>query len=521
MGTELKWRSDDKIKAATIEQLDWETYHLVPVGGSILRDVFLDTADQMLTSQGHVLRLHDDGSVVNVSLHSPPSGRNARKRSSEWHADTTTDSLLDPTRWPVAIRTRLQKLVGEEPLTALVEVHTQHRTWEVWQELRFVAELALNVGRISVGTDSETFREVHLARRGEGTTEDVRVLIQRLKQGIPLIDEHRSILDRGLALLRHGLDTAAPPTGQRNIDVPMLPQSPLGEAGRTVLRKHWNRLRKHEAGACEARPDDVHDMRVATRRLRAMLSVLDRTIYDPTVTRRLRKGLKRLASALGDLRDSEVMVLAAETYRNGLEPPDRPGLEPLIEALQERLHIAHGTLRAELSRKRTRRLLQHVKDFVQTAEAGVPHIRRRPSGMPIQVCDVAGSALWQQLEAVQAFGDSMPEAPLPVFHDLRIACKHLRYTVELFQSALAAEAKALLADLGTVQDQLGALQDAAVLLPVLDGLVDQLPENIALQHYRRHLEVERDRRWHDASQAWTTVGGVELRQRIAQLLVEL
>jgi CHAD domain-containing protein len=137
------------------------------------------------------------------------------------------------------------------------------------------------------------------------------------------------------------------------------------------------------------------------------------------------------------------------------------------------------------------------------------------------VRDIAGSALWSRLETVQAFEPIMPAAPLPLLHELRIACKHLRYTLELFHDALPPGGKALRNDLVAAQDHLGSLHDLQVLLPLVDNLLEAGRANPGLRHYHLYLEAERDRLWMGAGDIWATIGGSEFRMRLAEVIAGL
>src|SRR5438132_4979519 len=77
----------------------------------------------------------------------------------------------------------------------------------------------------------------------------------------------------------------------------------------------------------------VHNMRVATRRLRAALEV-----FEPCFPRREFKAalaeVKAIADALGERRDRDVTIAALEDFAEGMRAPDRPGVSSLIEKLR-------------------------------------------------------------------------------------------------------------------------------------------------------------------------------------------
>jgi CHAD domain-containing protein len=81
--------------------------------------------------------------------------------------------------------------------------------------------------------------------------------------------------------------------------------------------------------------EDVHDMRVASRRLRAALEIFA-PCFDRREHRRLLGEVKRLGTALGARRDPDVQLVQLERLRAQLGAADRPGVDLLIERARER-----------------------------------------------------------------------------------------------------------------------------------------------------------------------------------------
>jgi CHAD domain-containing protein len=122
---------------------------------------------------------------------------------------------------------------------------------------------------------------------------------------------------------------------------------------------------------------------------------------------------------------------------------------------------------------------------------------------------------------VQVFEVVMPEAPLLLLHELRIACKKLRYTIELFQDALPEDASRMHEELVSAQDHLGSLHDADVALPFIDEFLEMEPHNLALSHYRTYLEHTRDRLWSSVPEVWLVIGSKKFRKRLAKIVAAL
>ncbi len=111
----------------------------------------------------------------------------------------------------------------------------------------------------------------------------------------------------------------------------------------------------------------VHDMRVATRRLRAALEV-----FEPCIPRkRHHKALKRvkaLADALGERRDADVEIAALEGLLDEAAEADRGALLALIEELRARQAEANEALVPYVAPKRLKKLRRRLKKLVKKIE---------------------------------------------------------------------------------------------------------------------------------------------------------
>lgn len=101
-----------------------------------------------------------------------------------------------------------------------------------------------------------------------------------------------------------------------------------------VLAVRTAELREHVAGVLDTSDiERVHDMRVATRRLRAALEVFEPCFPRKSFKATLRE-VKALADALGERRDRDVTIAALEDFSAAIGGPDRPGITSLIERMR-------------------------------------------------------------------------------------------------------------------------------------------------------------------------------------------
>ena len=135
----------------------------------------------------------------------------------------------------------------------------------------------------------------------------------------------------------------------RALDIPDLDADTVfRDAAARAVEVRTEELFDHSEGVLDL--DDierVHDMRVASRRLRAVLE-----IFAPCFPKRqLRSALgdvKRLADALGERRDPDVAVTSLEQIGAGMTSDDAPGLDSLIAALNSGRRVANEDLAATL-----------------------------------------------------------------------------------------------------------------------------------------------------------------------------
>jgi adenylate kinase len=240
----------------------------------------------------------------------------------------------------------------------------------------------------------------------------------------------------------------------------------MAEAARKTFWVHFRRMRYHEPGTRLGEDiEELHDMRVATRRMRAAFQVfgdyLDLEQMAPFL-----KGLRRTGRALGAVRDLDVFWEKTQHYLD-TSPPDRlPDLSPLRAVWEAERERARERMLAYLNSKRYARFTEAFGEFLQTPGAGALPVLAQDGGEPVphRLRHVVPVAMYQRLAAVWAYDEWVtgPNVPLERLHQLRIAAKGLRYTLEYFQEVLGPEAKTVIDEVKALQDHLGDLQDAVV-----------------------------------------------------------
>jgi CHAD domain-containing protein len=144
-------------------------------------------------------------------------------------------------------------------------------------------------------------------------------------------------------------------------------EEPFTRAAARVVEVRAAEVFEHAEGVLDL--DDierVHDMRVATRRLRAALEVF--AVCFPA--KRHRKALKRvkaLADALGERRDRDVSIEFLEAFAREAPAADRVALGELIEGLRQEQRRANEELAPYVARKRLKKLRRRLLELAQAA----------------------------------------------------------------------------------------------------------------------------------------------------------
>jgi len=144
-------------------------------------------------------------------------------------------------------------------------------------------------------------------------------------------------------------------------DIPRLDAAmAFREAAAAAVRTRAEEVWEHESRALDVNdPEGVHDMRVATRRLRAVLEIFA-PAFPKTRHRKALRDVKRLADALGERRDPDVMIDRLRGFGADLPREDAPGIQSLVESLRARQEGANAELARALERARDERLRERL-----------------------------------------------------------------------------------------------------------------------------------------------------------------
>ena len=140
-----------------------------------------------------------------------------------------------------------------------------------------------------------------------------------------------------------------------------------GEAAAKIVAVRTEELAEHSRGVLDTGDiERVHDMRVATRRLRAALEVFE-PCFPKNAYKRALRDVKRLADSLGERRDRDVAIAALRGFSEQMPAPDRRGVSSLIDRLAEEQAEANVELAPLVDSQSLAPLLENLRELAAAA----------------------------------------------------------------------------------------------------------------------------------------------------------
>lgn len=416
------------------------------VGPQDLRATYFDTEDLRLVRAGVTLRHRIEDGVGRWQLKLPlPTRCEGATRRLELHHDGAA------TRPPALLRAQLTAYTRGAALVRVARLRTARTTVVLRHPDGAAAEVCDDEVSVYDGNRLVArFRELEV----ESADDALRgALVARLRDAGAEPTDQQPKLVRALGpLATHPADVTVPPLGEPD------PERPLGQVVARALLVDLDRMVRHEPGTRRGEDvEELHQMRVATRRLRTTLKTY-RPVLDAGWADALRERLRSTAAALGEVRDLDVLLDRLDT--EDLDGAAAEGRDQLAAVLRSRREITRGRLLGVLDHPDHAALL---KELVRAAHAPRCLDPGGPAGP--QLAPLAAKA-WTRLRKAE-------RAMAP--HDVRIRIKRLRYAAEAIEPAFGKPARKLAKAAGAAQEVLGGYQDAWVARDAYLGLLAQEP----------------------------------------------
>jgi len=455
-----RWLSDH----GTIDGLTLE-----PRATQQIFDTYLDTDDWRIHRAGFALRVRSGSGTTEATLKSLHSA-SAEVADREELTETLNGSDSEAIRELIGpVGTRVCAVSGARSLLPLFELRTSRQRFAVRKtdEARQLGEIALDETVISrphgdpqasmLRVEVEALTELH---------EPLRSLVKTLRSNCAL--EAASDTKYSLGLKSVGLAPPAPEFAATTVDASMT----IVEAAMANLRRYLAAWHLHEPGArLGDDPEELHDLRVAGRRLDAILRQFQS--FLPPAYLGSRKTLKTVLSALGRARDLDVALGELQNFIRKLPKSDRVGVEPLKEHLLSERGRARAQMLSVLDSTWVQKNLQEL-----TALLTAPGAASDASSAGL-VLHASPGLIRRRFRKLRKRADLLgADSSTEEYHEVRGQVKKLRYALEAVAALYGKPAVEMVRALRRWQENLGLQQDAAVAVQRLNTLAKAQPKAI-------------------------------------------
>jgi inorganic triphosphatase YgiF len=421
-----------------------------------LTSVYYDTADRQLKRQGLSLRIRRHNQRYVQTVKTEGSGASLPLIRGEWE-DPVAGALPD-IRAPNS-GAQLPETLRESELHPVFSTVVRRAVIPLKLDGATEIEAALDEGEIRIAENQhcEPICEIELEHK-RGDPAAIYEIGLRLLEAAPLRIEIRSKSERGFDLAESGgrelrAVDALPVALEPAMTVEAVLQKFGCECLAVVLRNEPRAL----AGVAES----LHQMRVALRRLRAVLNTFKHMLPDEQY-RWVSEDLRWLARALGPARNWDVFIdeIIASVTSHLFGPDDRAAL---TRAAEEARHRARQEAEASIrSTHYAAALLKLLRWFAARQWRDQP-VSEQSAMLMAPIAEVAPSLIARRHKQVCRAAQSFPALDMEQRHQVRIRIKKLRYTVDLLALLFPQDAVAgFIRLLKPLQDELGQANDIRV-----------------------------------------------------------
>jgi len=438
-----------------------------------LVSIYFDTPDLTLRQQRVALRVRRVGSRWVQTVKGGGEVLAGLHRRGEWedqvaHAHPDLTKIQEPALarlfFSPAVRDRLQ---------AVFTTEFRRTVWLLQWDNGDVVELALDQGEVKSGNNSVPLCEVELELK-QGNPARLYQAALELQQTIPLRLENTNKAERGYNLFQ----PVPPPLVRAAI--------PKISAGMSVEQAfqaiawscigHWTA--NQEGALASDNPENIHQVRVALRRLRSALPLFKSAIPRESYAA-IAEELKWLANALGPARNWDVFVTQTLPPILKQFPADK-GVQHLFQEARKAQAAARNEADIALRSPRHDRMLLTLGAWLL---ADGWHVNAASTKQKLRqaapALELARRVLTAYHKTLHQHGPALLTMPVEERHEVRIAVKKLRYATEFFASLFPRKAtRGYIEALAALQEELGVLNDAATTATLLQQL--DVPDTMAL-----------------------------------------
>jgi triphosphatase len=355
------------------------------------------------------------------------------------------------------VEAQIQRLTGGRPLLASFTTNIR-RSRRLVQSAENQIEAAFDTGTITAGERRQPVREIEL----ELKSGDPASLYQL---GLSLMDDYQLQLSPLTKSQRGVLLSSGQPATFVRAEALDLAGCTVDQAIGAVINTCLVQfIANWPAFDGPHRPEAIHQMRVAMRRLRAALALFHRKFPCSEFTE-LRGEAKRIASAMGDARNWDVFDELVRKGPRGTFVAE-PGFDSLIASAHECRGEGHQVVEALLAEPATTRFILAVQSFVarRAWRNALPGADLRQLTEP--VAGFAADCLDRLHRRVRKRGRKLLQLAPEERHEVRIALKNLRYAADFFGKLFqdSRHVRSYVQAAAKLQDTLGSYNDMIMIM---------------------------------------------------------
>jgi CHAD domain-containing protein len=233
--------------------------------------------------------------------------------------------------------------------------------------------------------------------------------------------------------------------------VTLSPVETVADAARKSIVFGAESLLRNQRAAESGEAEPLHQLRVATRRLRATVELFSNVIYASQL-KLYRRDLPWLGSEAGAVRECDVTAALIRERAAKIDPDLQEAITPIVATLEQCRQQEFSKLGELLKSRRYINLLVKLSN---------PAIKKQGADRAFGVA--AAQLIMPATRGASRFGRRLADdAPTVVFHKLRVRLKRLRYELEMIAPLGAKRHKKTLIRLEQLQEALGLYHDVTV-----------------------------------------------------------
>lgn len=255
------------------------------------------------------------------------------------------------------------------------------------------------------------------------------------------------------------------------------------------LHDQLSALTREIEGVIEAAdPEYVHRMRVASRRIRTRLALFGSCLPDKK-GREWNNSFRTVTKALGAARDVDVQIILVESFLAKLSSRETSGMNRLLLRLRQKRRGLQKDVVRTMNRLQHSGVIHDMEGCLRILLS--PFILEKDTGSQDQIFRAACEEISARLSEVLGYTIYIHDpARVTELHAMRIAAKHLRYSMESFEPAYEKKLARYIKVVKNIQEMLGDIHDCDVWLEFLPEFLAQERE-LALEYIGHTRSVGR------------------------------